>query len=203
MSRDFTVHKKVHVFNIITEKNVDCRRLKSTVVVRYSGITVWWIRPQPDPVGNYIIQNRRARAVPLHLVPVGAIGHSFSFTCQLRCLLSSGRCAADTSSVSGCRFVFKAPIISMLNIITHAVNMRTDLIKNTLLSPGLRNPPVMRCPPSYWLWVGCGAFIQCDRGEPGTRFPGTPVPHHTDTLLWSATLILIKCCLTRRPGLFK
>lgn len=134
---------------------------------------------------------------PLHLVTAGAVGHSFSFNCQLCCLLSSGRCAADTSSVSGWHFLFKAPIISMLNIITHPVNMRTDWIKNTLLSLGLKNTSVMCCPPSYWLWVGCGTFIQCDRGEPGTLFPGTPVPPHTDTLLWSATLILIKCCLTR------
>lgn len=175
----------------------------STVTVRRSGIAAtWWIKPLSDPVGNYIIQNRRAGAVPLHLVPVGAIGHSFSFTCQLCCPPSSGRRAADTSSVSGCHFVFKAPIISMLNIIVHAVNTRRDLIKNTLLSSGLKNTSVMCCPPSYWLWVGCCTFIQCDRGEPGTRFPGTPVPHHTDTLLWSATLILIKCCRTRRPGLF-
>lgn len=162
-----------------------------------SWVSVRWIKSQPDPVGNYIIQNRKAAAAPLRLVTVGAVGHSLSFNCQLCCLLSSGRCAADTSFVSGCHFLFKAPIISTLNIITHPVNMRTDWIKHTLLSLGLKNTSVMRCPPSYWLWVGCGTFIQCDRGEPGTLFPGTLVPPHTDTLLWSATLILIKCCLTR------
>lgn len=80
----------------------------STVTVRQSGIAAArWIKPLSDPVGNYIIQNRRAGAVPLHLVTVGAIGHSFSFTCQLRCPPSSGRRAADTSSVSGCHFVFE------------------------------------------------------------------------------------------------
>lgn len=168
------------------------------------GITVWWIQPQAGPVGNYIIQNRKAGAAPLHPVTVGPVGHSFSFNCQPCRLPRSVRRAADTSSVSGCHFLFKAPIISMLNIITQPVNMRADWIKNTLLSLGLKNTCVMCCPPSSRLWVGSGTLIQRDRGEPGTLFPGTPVPHH-----WHSPL---KCHINSnkvlpyqgpwRPGLF-
>lgn len=39
----------------------------------------------------------------------------------------------------------------------------------------LENSSVMCCPRSSQLQAGCGAFIQCDRGELGTLSPGTPV----------------------------
>lgn len=75
--------------------------------------------------------------------------------------------------------------------------MRTDWIKNTLLSlgPGKQFCHVLSTLISAlgWLWR-LYSMWQRRAGDSFSWHPGT---HHTDTLLWSATLILIKHCLTR------
>lgn len=79
----------------------------------------------------------------------------------------------------------------------HPVNMIADWIKNTLLSLGtgkqfchvLSTLILVLCLPwrLYSMW-------QRRARDSFSWHPGTS---HTDTLLWSATLILIKRCLTR------
>lgn len=99
-------------------------------------------------------------------------------------------------SVSRCYVLFHVLIFSMYNIIAHPVNMRTDWIKNTLLSLG---PGKQFChllstliTALRWLWR-LYSMWQRRAGDSFSWHPGT---RHTDTLLWSATLILIKRCLT-------
>lgn len=100
-------------------------------------------------------------------------------------------------SVSHYYVLFQALIFSMYNIIAHPVNTRTDWIKNTLLSlgPGKQFCHVLSTLISAlgWLWR-LYSMWQRRAGDSFSWHPGT---RHTDTLLWSATLILIKRCLTR------
>lgn len=108
----------------------------------------------------------------------------------------SGFCLAHCS-VSYGYALFKALIFCMYNIIAHPVNMGTDWIKNTLLSlgPGKQFCHVLSTLISAPGWLWC--FYSMWQRRAGDSFSWHPGTRHTDTLLWSATLILIKHCLTR------
>lgn len=116
---------------------------------------------------------------------------------QLSHMFTSKLFPAWRNALSHTMFFFKALILPVHNIIAHPVNMRTDWIKNTLLSlgPGKQFCHVLSTLISAlgWLWR-LYSMWQRRAGDSFSWHPGT---HHTDTLLWSATLILIKHCLTR------
>lgn len=111
----------------------------------------------------------------------------------------SSFCLNAWHNVPSCAVTFSSGLWScaVYNIIAHPVNMRTDWIKNTLLSLG---PGKQFCHLLSTLISALGrlwrlySMWQRRAGDSFSWHPGT---RRTDTLLWSATLILIKRRLTR------
>lgn len=96
-----------------------------------ASIVVWWIKSGSTwCCWQRHHSNRKAGSSPFHL---GTAGGRWTFIF----LYLSAVLPADTSSVSGCHVLFKAPIISMLNIITQPVNMRAGLNKEYFTLPWL------------------------------------------------------------------
>lgn len=130
-----------------------------------------------------------------HLIFIFSNRHMCSLASSVECPVFVQRLTQP--SVSRCYVLSEALILSMYNIIAHPVNMRTDWIKNTLLSLGSGKHfcHVLSTLISALGWLGClYSMWQRRAGDSFSWHPGT---RHTDTLLWSATLILIKRCLTR------
>ena len=161
---------------------------------------VWCIKSIELTITSFKTERQGGSAKPSdcrgRLILIFFNRHMCSLACFVRCPFFLVN-RLTRRSVSRYYVLFQALIFSVYNIIAHPVNMRTDWIKNTLLSlgPGKQFCHVLSTLISAlgWLWR-LYSMWQRRAGDSFSWHPGT---RHTDTLLWSATLILIKRCLTR------